>query len=157
MDKLIENLIKDLEVREAEPIDLDQIVDLENECSPTPWSRESIRKDLEENDKAIYFVAEVNGVILGYMSLWVALDEAQIMNVNVSSRYRRLGIGKKLMTAMLDKTDKMGIVYYSLEVRKNNTAAIWLYDDMGFSVGGVREGYYKDNNEDALLMWRSLE
>jgi ribosomal-protein-alanine N-acetyltransferase len=43
---------------------------------------------------------------------------------------------------------------YTLEVRVSNEGAIRLYEQLGFSSRGIRRGYYTDNREDALIMWR---
>ena len=127
---------------------------LEQRCFSVPWSRESILYDLSENHLAAYFVAELSGRVVGYIGVWKIVDEGHITNVAVSPDYRRMQIGSALLKTMLGITAEEGIVRHTLEVRTGNEAAIGLYEKFGFETAGVRKGYYEDNGEDALIMWR---
>ena len=103
---------------------------------------------------AAYFVAELSGRVVGYIGVWKIVDEGHITNVAVSPDYRRMQIGSALLKTMLEITAEEGIVRHTLEVRTGNEAAIGLYEKFGFETAGVRKGYYEDNGEDALIMWR---
>ena len=76
------------------------------------------------------------------------------MNVAVADAYRRRGIASTLLERLFDVTAADPRRGYTLEVRVSNTGAIRLYERLGFEARGVRRGYYTDNREDALIMWR---
>ena len=144
----------ELVIRRAEAKDVETIETLEQLCFSQPWSYESIYQDIVENDRAVYIVAETEGQVIGYAGLWIIVDEGHITNVAVSPDYRRNSVGNTIITALLQVTEDMGVKRHTLEVRKSNQAAINLYEKQGFTEAGERKGYYEDNGEDALIMWR---
>ena len=147
----------ELVIRRAEAKDVETIEKLEQSCFSQPWSYESIYQDIVENDRAVYVVAETEGQVIGYAGLWIIVDEGHITNVAVSPDYRRNSVGNTIVTALLQVTEDMGVKRHTLEVRKSNQAAINLYEKQGFTEAGERKGYYEDNGEDALIMWRESE
>ncbi len=142
-------------IRSMETKDLDGILEVEMNCFRTPWTRHMFEDELY-NPNAYYSVVEVNKKIVGYVGFWKIIDEAHITNVAIHKDYRRLGFGRALITAMLNKVKELEIIAVTLEVRVSNFAAISLYESFGFVSSGVRRGYYSDNNEDALIMWLKL-
>ena len=142
-------------IRSMETKDLDGILEVEMNCFTTPWTRNMFEDELY-NSNAYYFVVEVNEKIVGYVGFWKIIDEAHITNVAIHKDFRRLGLGRALITDMLDKVKGLEIIAVTLEVRVSNFAAISLYESFGFVSSGVRRGYYSDNNEDALIMWLKL-
>jgi ribosomal-protein-alanine N-acetyltransferase len=76
------------------------------------------------------------------------------MNVAVHPDYRRRGIASRMLEELFERTKHDGRRGYTLEVRVSNAGAIDLYERLGFERRGVRRGYYTDNREDALVMWR---
>lgn len=144
----------ELMIRKGSAADIDAIAALEQECFASPWSRESLYHDLAENQLSTYFVAELQGQIVGYVGIWMIMDEGHINNVAVSPSYRRQHIGSALIAAMLRSTEEAGIKSHTLEVRAGNRAAKGLYENYGFKEAGVRKGYYEDNGEDGIIMWR---
>lgn len=146
--------MSNLVIREATALDIDTIAELERLCFPTPWSRDSIRQELTENKLAFYVVAELNGRVTGYMGMWHILDEGHITNVAVHPDYRDKRIGSALVAVVLSYSETRGIRRFTLEVRSSNEAAKALYRKFGFKEEGLRRGYYKDNGEDAVIMWR---
>ena len=144
----------DVIIRQAGPADTADIFEIEKLCFPDPWSRDSIRYELEENEKAFYLVAEHSGKVVGYMGLWWILDEGHITNVAVRPGYRNRKIAEGIIRVMLEHTIGAGILHHTLEVRRDNQPAINLYEKFGFEVDGVRKGYYQFDGEDALIMWR---
>lgn len=144
----------ELMIRKGSAADIDAIAALEQECFASPWSRESLYHDLAENQLSTYFVAELQGQIVGYVGIWAIMDEGHINNVAVSPSYRRQHIGSALIAAMLRSTEEAGIKSHTLEVRAGNRAAKGLYENYGFKEAGVRKGYYEDNGEDGIIMWR---
>lgn len=142
-------------IRLMETRDLDEILEVEMSCFKTPWTRHMFVDELY-NSNAYYFVVNVNEKIVGYVGFWKIIDEAHITNVAIHKDYRRLGYGRALITAMLNKAKELEIIAITLEVRVSNLDAILLYESFGFVSSGVRRGYYSDNNEDALIMWLKL-
>ena len=147
-----------MRTRFAEEKDLPAMAEIERRCFHTPWSEESLRDDLTGNPLSVYMVLEAeNGDVAGYMSLWRILDEGHINNVAVLPEYRRRGGASEMLEFMLKYSERNGISSHTLEVRVSNEGAIGLYRKFGFKEAGVRKGYYEDNGEDALIMWRNHE
>ena len=147
----------DVVVRQATEKDVDDIYEIEHLCFPDPWSRDALMYELVENPRAFYIVAELDGQVVGYAGLWWIGDEGHITNVAVRPGFRNRKIGEGIVDVMLEFTSEEGIAHHTLEVRRSNTPAIKLYEKAGFSVEGVRRGYYLNTGEDALIMWRHSE
>lgn len=143
-----------VKIRRAQGSDLEQIHNLENSCFSVPWSYEMLYEDICENKGTVYYVVEVDGVIVAYGGMWIILDEAHITNVCTSPDRRRHGYATRLMKKLCDKAESLGAVNMTLEVRVSNHDALHLYKKCGFSVHGLRKRYYSNNNEDAYIMWR---
>lgn len=139
-------------LRIANSGDIDAIANLEQVCFSDPWSRESVRAEIEDNHLALYIVAEINKEVVGYAGIWWIVDEGHITNVAVSPEYRGKHIGEAIIATMLEVAREEGINKFTLEVRVSNDPAINLYKKFGFESVGVRPKYYKDN-EDAMIMW----
>src|SRR2546423_838871 len=92
--------------------------------------------------------------LLGYLIISRYVDAWHVMNVAVEPDYRRRGIATALLDRLFDLTEEDGRRGYTLEVRVSNTQAIALYERLGFQARGIRRGYYTDNREDALIMWK---
>ncbi len=144
----------DLLVRAAEAKDVAAIAEIERQCFAVPWSEDSLYHDIVENAVAFYLVAEIEGHVCGYVGVWKILDEGHITNVAVEPACRRRHIASAMLDVLFAVTGADGIVRYTLEVRKENEAAIALYSGKGFVAAGLRKGYYEDNGEDAVIMWR---
>ena len=146
----------DVLVRQADINDVDDIYEIERLCFPDPWSRDSLIYELDKNPRAFYIVAELDDKVAGYAGLWWIGDEGHITNVAVRPGFRNRKIASGIMTVMLEFTTKEGIKHHTLEVRRSNEPAIGLYEKYGFEVEGIRKGYYLNNGEDALIMWRHI-
>jgi ribosomal-protein-alanine N-acetyltransferase len=94
------------------------------------------------------------GALLGYLIISRYVDAWHVMNVAVAPEHRRRGIAATLLDRLFELTAGDGRRGYTLEVRVSNTSAIKLYERAGFRARGIRRGYYTDNREDALIMWR---
>lgn len=149
--------MNELTIRRAGKRDIDAIAGLEKICFAIPWSRKSIAHELTENKIALYIVAEINGQVVGYGGMWHIIDEAHITNVAVMPEYRRKHIASAIITVMIEASVSKGIHRFTLEVRSGNQAARALYSRFGFKEAGLRKGYYEDNGEDAVIMWRDPE
>ena len=117
-----------------------------------PWPERSFRFEVTDNPAARCWVAELDGHIVGMLVLWLIVDEAHIASLATHPDFRRQGIAKQLLVEALDKAYTEGARTAFLEVRAGNEAARRMYQKFGFEEVGRRERYYKDNNEDAILM-----
>lgn len=138
------------------PEHITQVLSIEFNSFPIPWSYQAFMFEVTENDFAFYIVAQINKKVVGYTGMWIVLDEAHITNVAVHPEYRGCGIGRALMKELLKRAAVMGAVKITLEVRVSNNVAKDLYKSLGFVDVGVRKKYYSDNNEDAIIMLRDF-
>ncbi|NLX61945.1 MAG: ribosomal protein S18-alanine N-acetyltransferase [Tissierellia bacterium] len=143
-------------IREMQERDLDRVMEIENKAFSPPWTREAFLLELTKNLLAKYIVAEVDGQVVGYGGIWLIIDEGHITNIAVDEKYRNKGIGSKIMEGLIQLCIDRNIVSMTLEVRKSNEAAKALYKKFGFKEYGIRKGYYQDNNEDAIIMWKDI-
>ncbi|WP_088014996.1 ribosomal protein S18-alanine N-acetyltransferase [Gottfriedia acidiceleris] len=150
-------MISSVAFRKMKEEDLDQIVEIEKKSFPTPWTYEAFYNELYSNQFANYVVAEVDEKIIGYCGLWVVIDEGHITNIAILPDYRGVGLGEKLLRAVMETAKNLGADTLTLEVRVSNHVAKGLYRKLGFQDGGIRKSYYTDNFEDALVMWVNLK
>ena len=143
-------------IRPMRKTDIDEVHKVEVDCFADPWSKKSLMDELK-NNLARYLVADLNGKIVGYVGIWLIVDEGHITNVAVHSDYRGQRIGDRLVHEMVELCKKEGIFSMTLEVRKSNTVAQNLYRKYGFKMAGIRKEYYNDNKEDAIIMWNQLK
>ncbi|AMO87115.1 ribosomal protein S18-alanine N-acetyltransferase [Solibacillus sp. FSL W7-1472] len=137
--------------------DVQAVHKIELASFPTPWTLDSFYYEMTENQYAHYLVAEdETGEIIGFCGIWLVIDAAQITNVAVVKSVRGQGIGETLMREAMRVAKEANMDVMSLEVRVTNTVAQNLYRKLGFLDGGLRKGYYTDNQEDALVMWVNL-
>jgi ribosomal-protein-alanine N-acetyltransferase len=141
-------------LRKLELRDLDAIERIEKASYPTPWSRSMFVSELAKPSSLSLGAVRVEGELAGYLILSRYVDAWHVMNVAVASGYRRQGIASALLERLFDVTRDDARRGYTLEVRASNAAAIRLYERFGFRSHGVRPGYYTDNREDAVIMWR---
>jgi ribosomal-protein-alanine N-acetyltransferase len=132
--------------------DVAAVHDIDTLSFSLPWPERSFRFELTENPVARNWVAELNGHVVAMLVLWLIIDEAHIATIATHPDFRRQGIGEQLMIAALVSARNEGAERAFLEVRAGNAGALELYKKYGFIVAGVRPRYYKDNNEDAILM-----
>lgn len=142
----------DIEFRKAAAKDITDIFHVETYCFSSPWSIDSIRDDISENDRALYVVATDNGRIIGFCAMHAVLDEGHIINLAVIEEYRGRRIGEQLLNKAFELAPPE-IADYTLEVRVTNAPAIKLYTRLGFKCFGFRPGYYADTGESAMIMW----
>ena len=124
---------------------------LEKENFSLPWSEKVLYSELS-NPLALWIVALDDGDVVGYVGAQIVPDEADMMNLAVDEKYRRMGIGKALVDQLVEKLHKRSVRSLTLEVRVSNLLAISLYESMGFSVVGKRPNYYQKPKEDALIL-----
>jgi ribosomal-protein-alanine N-acetyltransferase len=142
-----------LEIRRLTYADLPQVIAIERRAFPTPWSLAMFVLELSK-PSGICLVALNEDRVVGYMVCSRYDIVWHVMNVAVDPVQRRRGIATAMLGYLFAQADKPG-EQYTLEVRTSNDAAIALYERFGFESAGVRPGYYHDNKEDALIMWRT--
>jgi ribosomal-protein-alanine N-acetyltransferase len=144
-----------IEVRRLTLADLGDIEPIERGSYPTPWSRSMFAGELAKPSSVSLGAFESDtGWLVGYLIVSRYVDAWHIMNLAVHPDHRRHGIARHLLEELFVLTAADAQRGYTLEVRLSNGVAISLYEHMGFRTTGVRRGYYTDNREDALIMWR---
>jgi [ribosomal protein S18]-alanine N-acetyltransferase len=144
-----------LEFRRLKLRDLSAIEVIERSAYPTPWSRSMFAGELAKPSSICLGAIEADTThLVGYLIISRYVDAWHVMNLAVAESHRRRGIATRLMERLFEMTSGDGRRGYTLEVRVSNEAAIKLYESLGFKARGVRRGYYTDNREDALIMWK---
>lgn len=133
--------------------DIDSILKIEERSFSIQWSKNMFIEELK-NPLAHYIVMKNHKKLMGYGGMWFIYDEAHITNIAVDPDYRGKGNGDRLLKYMINYGLDLDICKFTLEVRRGNFQAINLYKKHGFRESGLRRGYYSDNKEDALIMWR---
>lgn len=134
--------------------DIDGIFSVSSLSFETPWSYESIKSE-SNNPLAKYIVAidlDDNEKVIGFIGAWVAVFEADIVNIAVHPDYRKFGIGSKLISSFIELGRNEDWYKITLEVRESNLPAQNLYKKYNFEIDGIRKEYYTDNKENAILM-----
>ena len=143
-----------VELRRLEQRDLDTVEEIERASYPTPWSRSMFAAELRKPSAIALGAYLEEGELVGYAFVSRYVDAWHVMNVAVSPAFRRRGIASTLLQRLFEVTASDPRRGYTLEVRVSNAEAIRLYERLGFESRGIRRGYYTDNREDALIMWR---
>lgn len=136
---------------------VNDVLKLEQRCFSDPWTLKMFTAELD-NDISVYIVArdEDTDCVTGYGGMWLMYDCADITNVAVDERYRREGLGSRILGLLENIAKEKGMCALTLEYRKSNTSAEALYKKLGFEQNGLRRNYYK-NGEDAVLMIKNLK
>ncbi len=140
-------------IRKMNHKDIEFVAQLEKECFSRPWSEQSLKKETD-NPNSLFLVYEENQKIIGYIGLYLIVEEADITNIAISESYRGKGYGRKLLAEAMNQVFLKDYHAVTLEVRRSNLAAIHLYQSMGFQVEGIRKNFYDFPTEDAYIMWK---
>jgi len=150
---------RDMHITEMEERGIDEVLDIENKCFTSPWTRDAFKQELKLEWSKI-FVAQKSiqdrKKIVGYICFWLIDREVHILNIAIHPNFRRREIAKSLIESSLEFSIREGAKLATLEVRKSNLPAISLYKKFSFEVKGIRPGYYSDNFEDAIIMSSKL-
>lgn len=133
--------------------DIDAVMKIDAESFATTWPRDIFERELTENHFSTYLVMEMNEQVIGYVGMWMIIDEAQITNIAVLPSYRGKQLGSYLFEQAIRVALSSRMAKLSLEVRVSNIRAQHLYRKFGLVPGGIRKNYYTDNQEDAVVMW----
>ena len=141
-----------VEIRKMTVEDIPAVVALDQASFSLPWPERSFRFELTQNEASRCWVAVADGRVVGMIVNWLLVDEAHVATLAVHPEYRRRGIARDLLAHSLRSMVGEGAVSSFLEVRESNVAARAMYRKFGYEDTGRRKAYYKDNNEDAILM-----
>ena len=137
--------------------DLTSIEEIERRSYRTPWSRSMFAGELAKPSSICLGAFDVDGedgTLVGYLIVSRYVDAWHVMNIAVDPEHRGRGIATMLLERLFELTSEDARRGYTLEVRVSNATAIALYERLGFDGRGIRRGYYTDNREDALIMWK---
>jgi ribosomal-protein-alanine N-acetyltransferase len=146
-----------IELRRLGLSDLRAIEEIERRSYPTPWSRSMFAGELAKPSSISLGAFDADGEdgrLCGYLIVSRYVDAWHVMNVATDPDHRGRGIATMLLERLFELTADDARRGYTLEVRVSNATAIALYERLGFESRGVRRGYYTDNREDALIMWK---
>ena len=154
--------------------DIKEVMEIEHDSFPSPWSARAYRRELLDNALSHYFVVRqrqmerlglgllarirhslgvgARSPVLGHAGFWLMAGEAHISTIAVQPDWRRRGVGELLLVAMLDQATELEADIATLEVRVSNGTAQNLYRKYGFRRVGLKRHYYRDRDEDALTM-----
>ena len=162
-----------MKIREMTIKDCDAVSLIEKETFSMPWSRQALADALARED-SVYVVAAVCDKmrqpqeikpaadasfawdVIGYCGLYLVCGEGYINQVAVDPAFRRRGIGKQMLSFLLESAASRGMTACSLEVRISNEPALALYHGLGFTDAGVRPGFYDAPKEDAMILWYTV-
>lgn len=149
-----------LTIRRMTVDDFDAVLELQRASFTNPWSAELVRREMS-HDWSTILLAEDEGPdgrprLLGFLIYWLVHDELHVLNLATNPRYRRRGVGRRLMEVSLQTGRLHKCSLATLEVRRSNEPAIALYRAFGFRAVGVRPNYYVDEGEDAIVMVADL-
>jgi ribosomal-protein-alanine N-acetyltransferase len=137
--------------------DIPAVAAIEHACFSQPWSEKGFL-DALRNPQALFWVAEEESHIMGYLGMYVSVDEGEITNVAVGKPFRGRGAGKALMETARGYAAGHRLMRIILEVRTGNAPAIALYRQSGFARIGTRKDFYELPKEDAeIMMWINPE
>lgn len=139
-------------IRKMTMDDIEQVLAIDRVSFSLPWPERSFRFELTDNPASRCWVAEMDGKLVGMIVAWLIVSEVHVATLATHPDFRRQGIAKKLLAYALRELRNEGAQSSFLEVRASNFAAQEMYRKFGYEESGVRPRYYKDNDEDALLM-----
>ena len=142
-------------VRELKVEDSAAVAEMEQQIFSDSWSEKSVLETVQQK-QSVCFAAEKAGHLLGYLLAYHAADEAEIARIAVQKEARRQGAAGKLMQALEHYCEEHKMETLLLDVRESNEAARSFYTKNGFVEDGIRQGFYVNPSEDAVLMSRQL-
>lgn len=139
-------------VRKMRAADVEAVAAIEAEAFASPWSAETFASLLDRTSLELLVLEDAREGVIGYAVLWCILEQGELANVAVTPRLRGRGLGKYLLSRVLEVARARGVETIFLEVRPSNERAVELYRRLGFAEVGRRKGYYEHPREDALVM-----
>lgn len=145
----------DIVIRFAERGDVDAIEQIAQQSCKNPWNYQQLHEELDFDFTYLY-CAELDGEVVGFADMHIAGGDAHINEIAVRGVYRRRGIGDRLMHACIEEAMRQECGVLTLEVREKNLPARGLYESLGFSIVGVRPRFYKNPDDNAVVMRMNL-
>lgn len=139
-------------IRKMTSEDVEQVAEIERQSFHRPWSVNALLKECG-NESALFLVDEEDGTVIGYMGMYLMIDEADVTNIAYLPEWRNKGRGQILLKQAMQITTEQGYPNMTLEVRAGNAAAIHVYQKLGFVSEGIRKNFYDSPKEDANIMW----
>lgn len=152
-ERELQEQIRLVQIRMMERKDVERISRLEEAAFSMPWSADAFLDMITKPD-ARYYVAELDGEVLGGCGVLMAAGEGNITNVVVDEKARNRGIATKMLQYLIEDGSLNGLSAFTLEVRVSNAAAIHVYEKLGFHSEGIRPNFYEKPTEDAIIMWK---
>lgn len=135
-------------IRRANLKDIDCLMEIENSCFSKPYSYETFLSDLQ-NDKIAIFVNEQSGNIIGFISVYCFMGEANLQQIAVLEKHRGKKVAQNLILHSIDYLKEIKAEKYYLEVNEQNQIAIRIYEKLGFKKVVTRKNYY--GNKSAIV------
>lgn len=137
--------------------DIETVAEMEQMIFTDPWSENVYRQTLMLDDTVYVVTCDDLGNIVGVAGVRNIVGDGEITNVMVLPKNRGEGIAYNMLTRLMDEGRAIGVIDFTLEVRKSNMPAIKLYEKLGFVNEGIRPGFYEHPKEDAIIMWKREE
>jgi [ribosomal protein S18]-alanine N-acetyltransferase len=131
---------------------LRKVLSIESRVYPRPWSASLFLAELSQRGSRTYLVARCDGEVVGYAGMMFMGGEAHVTNIAVDPALHGRKVGTRLLLALVTEAIAKGCDTLSLEVRVSNAVAQAMYEKFGFSITGIRRGYYIETREDAYVM-----
>lgn len=137
----------------ASAADLDAIVEIEQASFNNPTTREWYEEELRRPDVCfIYVLRTTDYPVAGFCAFWRVVEQIHINNLAIRPGLRGHGLGSRLLRGVIAEAARLGASTATLEVRRSNLAALRLYTNAGFEQAGIRQNYYTQPVEDALVL-----
>jgi ribosomal-protein-alanine N-acetyltransferase len=137
--------------------DLDAVQQIAALCFPVPWTRSEFEKELKRSYAVLRVLRpSLQEPVCAFANYWHVADELQVMNIATLPGVRRRGHASELLQDLIQTGRERRVRWVTLEVRRSNEAARALYQKFGFVEQGIRQRYYTDNGEDAVVMHLEL-
>ncbi len=138
--------------------DLPMVMEIETMSYPNPWHLSSFKGEIDNRPISNPYVVIYRPLekIIGYIIYWHLRNEVQISNIAISPEYRQMGVAEGVLRKVLVEMCRKNAEFVFLEVRPSNLIARNLYEKLGFTILGLRKGYYRNPSEDAIVMGKSL-
>ena len=139
--------------------DVEEVVRIENDAYPFPWTRGNFLDSLANRYEA-WVLREADERLAGYFLLMSAVDDVHLLNITVRPDLHGQGIGRYLLNKVCELAESAGIYRVLLEVRPSNQHALAVYRHAGFQMIGIRKKYYPaagSSREDAIVMRLTLK
>jgi ribosomal-protein-alanine N-acetyltransferase len=152
-------LLHNIEIRKMVEADVPVVTALDRAEDPEPWTENIFRRELQlplSHTLLAVDKREQRNRVAGFVTYWMPADEVQLHKIVVSRPLQRCGVARRLLQEMMEQALAQNLTRATLEVRRNNMAALALYKTFGYRVVAVRKGYYDETGGDALVMSAEL-